>query len=278
MTLEQQLADAIILAFDEVGGDMNDAVRNALYHRNPQSWITQETAKVALVGGAELAVTGLHAFTIPLGMAYLMHKMARIVWGIGTLKGAFILENAHYSDLYQVFTLWGNGGYFDASLLDYLPIQQDLFQHALTPNGYEQVRASLSDTRQDAPAKTTRALLHTATTFANDERAQTQYRTILGIQALTTALETASTRAFTAQELPVPTLIERKVGAKLALRLASQLGAKLPARIIMGFVPIAGMIANAFFNAQTLESIAETAITYYDNVYTIDQFKADNPA
>ena len=48
------------------------------------------------------------AFTIPTGVSYLLHKMGYISWGIGALKGAYIVETEAYSDLRNILALWAN--------------------------------------------------------------------------------------------------------------------------------------------------------------------------
>lgn len=264
-TLEQQIADAIVLAFDELGGDPLEAVRNALYHRNVESWLSQETTKTALVGGAEMAIPGLHALTIPAGIGYLMRKMAVITWGIGALKGAFVVETVQYSDLRNVLTLWGNGSYYNSALLDFIAIDREAYQYALTPEGYDTLRKLSQSQRDDTLSHSWRVLLHLASEFMEDERAQRQFKSLLGKQALASALEAGQARAVLVGDRPERAPIEQRIGAKLALRLAGQLSARVPARMVMGFVPIAGAIVNAFFNAQTLRSVAECAEKYYDN-------------
>ena len=48
MGLEEQIAEAIISAFDELGGDPQNAVSAARNHATIESWMQQETAMVAL--------------------------------------------------------------------------------------------------------------------------------------------------------------------------------------------------------------------------------------
>ena len=63
---------------------------------------------VGLAGGVEMAIPGIHALTIPAGIAFLIHKMAYISWGIGAIKGAYVIETAQHSDLRNILTLWAN--------------------------------------------------------------------------------------------------------------------------------------------------------------------------
>src|SRR5215213_10218230 len=108
MGLQEQIAEAIIAAFDAFGGDPQNAISAARNHATVESWMQQETAMVAVAGGVEMAVPGLHALTIPAGISYMIHKMAYLSWGIGAIKGAYIVETAQNSDLRNILTLWAN--------------------------------------------------------------------------------------------------------------------------------------------------------------------------
>ena len=82
-----------------------------------------------------MVVPGLHAFTIPTGISYLLHKMGYISWGIGALKGAYIVETANYSDLRNILALWANDADFDASIIEHLAISLDSFCWAMSAAG-----------------------------------------------------------------------------------------------------------------------------------------------
>ena len=112
MGIEDNIAEAIVTAMDELAGNPERAVKAAVDCASVPQWIKQETTKLALIGGAEMVVPGLHAFTIPTGVSYLLHKMGYISWGIGTLKGAYVIETEAYSDLRNILALWANEGQF----------------------------------------------------------------------------------------------------------------------------------------------------------------------
>jgi len=67
---------------------------------------------------------------------------------------------------------------------------------------------------------------------------------------------------------PVHKEFTRRLSTGLALRLATQLSMRLPAKLILGFIPVAGVIVNAFFNAQTLMQVSDIAQKYYANAFT----------
>jgi hypothetical protein len=265
MGLQEQVAEAIVIAFDDLGGDPQDAIDAALKHDTVASWRQQETATIAVAGGAEMAIPGFHALTIPAGIAFLIHKMAYLSWGIGAIKGAYVVETAQYSDLRNILTLWANSSYYNAHILDHMAVAMDAFEYVLTEDGYKTLEASLEDVdNKNVVVKTLGVLQNLVYDFGGDERAQLLVQAITGREQMEEMVVSAKgnvphrTTVFT-QEM------ERRISNKLALNLASRISARVPARFVMGFIPIAGPIVNAFFNAQTLLSMAESAEKYYDN-------------
>jgi hypothetical protein len=265
MGLQEQIAEAIVIAFDDLGGDPQSAVNAAVRHDTVNSWLTQETAMVAVAGGVEMAIPGLHALTIPAGIAYMIHKMAYLSWGIGAIKGAYIVETAQNSDLRNILTLWANDNYYNAHILDHMAIGMDSFEYVLGDEGYEKLEAALRGSEADnVVAKSLNLLKTLVLDFGGDERAQNLVR------ALSTNPEIAQMVVSAKDSVPkredaFAKEIERRISTKLALKLAARISARVPARLAMGFIPFAGPIVNAFFNAQTLLSMADSAQKYYDN-------------
>lgn len=267
MGLQEQIAEAIIMAFDELGGNPNAAIEAAKQHDTVASWLQQETTKVAFAGGAEMAIPGLHALTIPAGISYVMHKMAHISWGVGALKNAYIIETPQHSDLRNILTLWANGGYFNAHILDHLALSMSAFEYALTEPGYAKLTQAL-DQRADTEnvVLNTLAILQTAAQdFPADERAQHMVQTITGREHVREMALSAQDHIPSVREGSFERPMSSRISAKLAGRLAAQISMRVPARLVMGFIPLAGPIVNALFNAQTLNSMANSATKYYDH-------------
>lgn len=273
MGLQEQIAEAIIAAFDELGGDPQGAVDAAMRTENVDTWIQQETATVAIAGGAEMIIPGLHALTIPAGITFLMHRMAYISRGIGALKGAYIVETPYYSDMRNVLTVWSNDSYYNANLLDYKAIALDVFLHVLTDEGYLDLMNAIEKTSQqktDTVVTNTLNVLKTlADEFASDERAMRLLRTMTDEDTADRAITAAQNRVAAADGVPVNRPMSRRLSARLAMRLAGQLSARIPAKLVVGFIPLAGALVNAFFNAQTLLSMADAARKYYNNTFTL---------
>ncbi|XWX04183.1 hypothetical protein VZO05_01250 [Aggregatilineales bacterium SYSU G02658] len=272
MSLEQQIADAIVLAFDDLGGNPLDAVRKALYHRKVADFVQDETTKVALAGGAEMAIPGIQVLTIPVGISYLLHKMAVITWGVGALKGAYVIETPRYSDLRNVLSVYANDSLYNGAILTHQPIHRDTFGYALSDTGYQTLLTLTANSdRADIQGRTWRMLRQLSEEYAVDERAYQLYRMVAGAAAADAAQASAAGRYLTDATPPDP--IERRIGGKLALKLAARISARVPARFVMGFVPIAGAIINAFFNAQTLREFASAAEAYYDQLLLPDHIE-----
>ncbi len=266
MALEDTIAEAIIMAMDELAGNPKRAVSAALDCESAEQWIKQETTKLALVGGAEMVVPVLHSFTIPTGISYLLHKMGAISWGIGALKGAYIIETEAYSDLRNILALWANEEHFDPSIIEHLAISLEALRWAVSAEGQAAMPALL-----DAPsAATTRRTYHIlqrlAENFAaGDERGYAIIEAMLGPEAAVELLASAKSNVNHLNcEVMLTRPMGRKVSRRLASRLASRIGTRIPARMIVGFLPVVGALVNAFLNAQTMQSMAAAAEKYYD--------------
>ena len=266
MGLEDTIAEAIIMGMDELAGNPRRAVESAMDCDSAAQWIKQETTKTALIGGAEMVVPGLHAFTIPTGISYLLHKMGYISWGIGALKGAFVIETEAYSDLRNILALWANEGHFDAAVIEHLAISLDTLTWALSADG-QQAMPTLLESNADATTLRTYHIIQrlAENLVAGDERG---YAVISAMRGEAEAAMLLSKGKRHVQHLNCEVMLTRPMGRKisrrLAYKLASRIGTRIPARMIVGFLPVAGAIANAFLNAQTMQSMAEAAEKYYD--------------
>ena len=266
MGLEDTLAEAIIMAMDELAGNPQNAVEAAMDCQSVPQWINQETTKLALVGGAEMVIPGLHALTIPTGISYLLHKMGYIGWGIGALKGAYVIETEAYSDLRNILALWANDTHFNASLIEHLAISVEALGWAMTAEGQKIMPKLLESHRDETALRTFHILQALAENYvAGDERGFLVVESIAGRQAAEEMLiQGKSNVKPLGNEVILTRPLGRKISRRLAGKLASRLGGRIPARFIVGFVPLAGAAVNAFLNAQTLQSMAEAAEKYYD--------------
>ena len=279
MGLEDTLAEAIIMAMDELAGNPQNAVDAAMDCQSVPQWINQETTKLALVGGAEMVIPGLHALTLPTGISYLLHKMGYIGWGIGALKGAYVIETEAYSDLRNILALWANDTHFNASLIEHLAISVEALGWAMTAEGQKIMPKLLESHRDETALRTFHIVQALAENYvAGDERGFLVVESIAGRQTAEEMLTQGKANVKPlGNEVILTRPLGRKISRRLAGRLASRLGARIPARFIVGFVPLAGAVVNAFLNAQTLQSMAEAAEKYYDRRLRREHLEAVNP-
>ena len=266
MGLEDTIAEAIVMAMDELAGNPRRAVKSALDCESPAQWIRQETTKLAVIGGAEMVVPGLHSFTIPTGVSYLLHKMGYISWGIGALKGAFIVETEAYSDLRNILALWANEANFDAKIIEHLAISLEALRWALSEEGQAAMPDLLEAQVDETTLRSYHILQKLAENFvADDERGYAIAEAMLGVEAAADALAEGKEHVNHLNcEVMLTRPLGRKISRRLAYKLASRISARVPAKMIVGFIPIAGAVVNAFLNVQTIQSMAEAAEKYYD--------------
>ena len=266
MGLEDTIAEAIVMGMDELAGNPQRAVSAAVDCQSAAQWIKQETTKLALVGGAEMVVPGLHAFTIPTGVSYLLHKMGYISWGIGALKGAYVIETEAYSDLRNILALWANEGDFDASLLEHLAVSLEALEWALTAEGQAAMPALLKASTDETTLRSYHIMQKLAENLvAGDERGYAMLEAMKGERGAAALLAAGHANvSHLKSEVMLTRPLGRKVSWRLASKLASRIGSRVPARMIVGFLPVAGAVANAFLNVQTIRSMADTAEKYYD--------------
>lgn len=266
MGLQDTIAEAIVMAMDELAGNPQRAVKSALDCESPAQWIRQETTKLAVIGGAEMVVPGLHSFTIPTGVSYLLHKMGYISWGIGALKGAYIVETEAYSDLRNILALWANEANFDAKIIEHLAISLDALRWALSEEGQAAMPDLLVASVDETTLRSYHILQKLAENFvADDERGYAIAEAMLGAEAAADALAAGKEHVNHLNcEVMLTRPLGRKISRRLAYKLASRISARVPAKMIVGFIPIAGAVVNAFLNVQTIKSMAEAAEKYYD--------------
>lgn len=276
MGIEDNIAEAIVTAMDELAGNPERAVKAAVDCASVPQWIKQETTKLALIGGAEMVVPGLHAFTIPTGVSYLLHKMGYISWGIGTLKGAYVIETEAYSDLRNILALWANEGQFDASIIEHLAISLDALSWVLTAEGQAAMPSLLDSSDDTATLRTYHILQKLAENFvAGDDRGFAVVEAMLGAETAAEMLLVGKEKVNHLNcEVMLTRPFGRKVGRRLASRLASRIGTRIPVRMIVGFLPVAGAIANSFMNVQTIQSMAGVAEKYYDRRLRFEHLQA----
>lgn len=294
MGLEERLTDAVALAFENLGGDPVEAVEIARGHRSLAAWTRAQTLQTGLVGGVEVSLPGLHGATLAAGTLYLLRKMARLSWGIGAFKNAYVLELGGLSDIRNILVLWAGQDEDDPAPPDHRAIDLDLLLHVLDTPGRLALYSALEQAEPDTPTAHTLAVLaDICETFDGSEPAQAMVTALAGAERTTSAIQSAQRFAITretqrddsrnpsrpsnAARSAVARTMGRKVSTRVARDVAVQLAARMPVRYLSGFVPVAGAVINATYNASTLTSMARAARAYYDDRLTLGEFQALTP-
>ncbi len=290
MGLEDRLTDAVALAFENLGGDPVETITVARRYSTVDRWITAQTTQTALVGGVEVSLPGLHGATIAAGTLYLLRKMARLSWGIGAFKNAFVLEAGPNSDLRNILILW-SADEDETAEPDHRAIDLDLLLHVLDTPGRLALYAVIENENiEPVILRTLYALCDICERFDGDESARELVELVGGAEVAEQAIAASARFAESQRErLATPRTAQapsnasksvvartmgRKVSTKVARDVAVQLASRLPIRYLSGFIPVAGAVINATFNAQTAKSISRSAVEYYDNRLTLAEFEA----
>ena len=201
--------------------------------------------------------------------------MGYISWGIGALKGAYIIETEAYSDLRNILALWANEGDFDASLLEHLAISLNALEWALSARGQADMPTLLNATTDTTTLRSYHILQKLAENLvAGDERGYAVLEAMRGKEAAAQLLASGSEHVeHHNTEVMLTRPLGRKISWRLASKLASRIGARVPARFIVGFLPVAGAVANALLNVQTIRSMADSAEKYYDRRLRVEHLE-----
>lgn len=276
--LQAQVAQAIISGFEMLGGDPVDAVIAAKKHETVEDWIHQETTMIAIAGGAGMVIPGLGGLTLAAGMAYLLHKLAVICWGIGAHKSAYIVEKPQFLDLLNILTLWV-AGKNNLERVERMAIHLDAFFYAVTDEGYAALEAAIdalnAEASAEAPAPHVANALYALRTladgYASDEQAQRLLAALSDENRAKAALMAARSRENAAPKDsprhtgdPLLNALGGKINQETAMQIAVALLADVPLRLIMGLLPGVGAMLNAMLNAQVMRAVADAASAYYE--------------
>lgn len=298
MGLEDRLTDAVALAFENLGGDPVEAVTTARTHDSLDAWIRAQTLQTGLAGGLEVSLPGLQGATLAAGTLYLLRKMARLSWGIGAFQDAYVLELGGLSDIRNILILWADQDSDTPAPPDHRAIGLDLLLHVLDTPGRLALYDLIDRTEPDTLTAYTLAVLadvcevfdgslaarEMVAALRDEAQASTAHRAAQRFITTQTSHETGieasrrndrkPARPSSAAQGAVARTMGRKVSTRVARDVAMQLAARMPIRYLSGFIPIAGAVINATYNAQTLASMGRAARAYYEDRLTLGEFYA----
>lgn len=228
--LQQTTGEVVIHAFNLLGGNAEGAVSSAKSFSSVNSWTAWQATQAAAVGATAAAIPVAHLVTLPADVAVLMHKMAWCSWGIGGKMGCQVEGEL---DLALILGLWS--GSITKEDVEMMLVGGVVLGGAL----------ATAVTITSSPALAAKIAAMTAqfgTTMLGEK---------LGLGAAAGSLGHVS--GLLAQQLM------QHFAAKIAVKIAKVAAS----RAFLGFVPLIGPIVGGTINAIFVNTIADSAKTYY---------------
>ncbi len=284
MGFQDQLVDFITNQLNDyrLGSSYPKAVDDASKFSSVNDWVNQERNIVAATGAASSILPGLHGATMVADIGLLLHKSARLGWGIGELMEAFPYEDEEMSDLENILSIWGNQSKYDRKNVTYRAVGIDLVYYFATAEGREHAEELLKKAEMEGMLLLFRTLTIAQMMAYSIKDLQTAKITeIVATHAAASATNRAGQTAAKNAAKKSATKIVRKsvikttrkavtkgVSRKVAVHVASRFGSKMGARMITGFIPFVGAGVAAGLNAWTITSMRDAAAAYYSDAIT----------
>lgn len=304
MGLQEQISDFVYERFNQyrLSGVHETAIADAQKAKTLDNWINQERAIGAVAGAAEMAIPGLGGVTMIAGITYLLHKMARLSWGIGTLKGAVPVEREDISDLNNVLAVWSNDSRYGSHLVAFKAISLNLLNEYMNSDSlqdqvdefldeYEETNTTELNDALDKAEQNERIIRNSipllplmASQLVRDDTSSKLLQ-VIGLSAAGSMLTRSAQRyagkkaaqkaiqRSLSKRVAQKTLskgITRKVATKVGIRFA----AKVPGRFAMSWIPIAGAVINGALSVSSLNSMRDASIAYYSEQLTRDDLES----
>jgi hypothetical protein len=236
-------ASLVVRAFDHLAGDPTSAVAAATRYSSAGRWVLAQSTQVGVVGGAAVAIPGLHLAGLAADVVFLMHKLSATCWGIGEIQGCVVLGK---EDFANILALWSGAATLEE--LDRRAISKASFEALVIAGG---------------------GTLAGLTAGAIAARLTGQQLVMLGgrVAGAFLARQTIGKGAGKAGAA-VASQVGGKLGGKLSAKVAAKAGAKLSAKLgakaIAGSLFLVGPAVGAGVNVHFTRQIAKAAIRYYD--------------
>jgi hypothetical protein len=272
---QDQLNEAIINAFDALGGDPDTAVRNAK-GKTFKQWVDAQKGQVAASGAASNLIPGAHVAAMAADMMFLMGKMSYTCWGIGAIKNCKVFGKPDFINIMDIWTgtapkaleyaaiskafyeqmeqltkydeMWDGFENKNLELEDYLVICNEAYRVIKTDEKIRKEFMALSEDKSDWTVK---------------EKAQSGAKNVVLLKVLSTEI----TRKVGTK---IGAKVMSKLGTRLATRVAGKIGTRLAAKATLGFVPVLGAVVGGGLNYFFIEGIAKSAEEYYSTPLKLD--------
>ena len=224
------LVDAVVWAFDELGGDPSRAAEAAFGH-SYNSWVNQQAAYAAGSGAVAMAVPAYHLLALVADLSILMHKMAYCAWGVGTICGC---APAGKEDLQIILALWS--GALSPEELFGVGGGTAIAGGTLTTTMLGTNHAVGKAVSKGMPKAVAKGLPKAVGKGAG-------LATGAAVGAVVKKLPAAAVvTQFSSQ---AASLWAAKLSEKLAAKIAAKIGTKVTANGVAGFIPVVGAAAGA---------------------------------
>lgn len=280
MGFQDQLSDFISNQLNDyrLSKNMEKAVRSASELSSVDVWFKQERNTVAVTGAASSILPGLHGATMVADIGLLLHKSARLGWGIGALMDCVPCEGVVESDLESILNIWGQKSKSKRENIVRRAIALDLVLYLATAEGREHADSLIEKAERDGQLWLFRTLTVAQVMAYSIKDLKTAK--IIEVVATHAATATASRATQTAAKQGVKNTsstmarrtarrkVTRGISRKVATQTAARFGSRIGARALTGFIPILGAGVAAGLNAWTITTMKDAAVTYYGEALT----------
>lgn len=284
MGFQDKLVDFISNQLNDyrLGSAYTKAVDDASKFSSVNGWVNQERNIVAATGAASSILPGLHGATMVADIGLLLHKSARLGWGVGELMDAAPFEDEEMSDLENILSIWSDKSKYNRQNITYRAIGVDVIHYFATAEGREHADSLLEKVEKNGQLLLFRTLTAAQIMAHSIKDLKTAKVTeIVAAHAALSAANRAGQSAAKNAARKSATSMARKgiaksarksvtkgISKKVATKTASRFGTKVGARAIAGFIPFAGAAVAAGLNVWTINSMRDAAVVYYEDAVT----------
>ena len=260
--------DAVISAFEQLGGDARQAVNSASQYTLDE-WVGRQQAQVIAAGTGANLVPGAHALALTADMAFLIHKMAHTSWGIGGIMGCEVFGKPDFVNILDVWT--GRA----VNELDYWAVSTPFYHGVRQIMQNKTYWSPLEWAAIDAvdPYVLCNEIYYL---ISEDAQAFEEFSKVISSMGDLSPSEIANaapqdeailrdltTRAANQVVSKMNTGVVGRLVPALAGQVAAKLVTRLATKAVTGFVPLLGAVVGGGLNYWFIQSIAQSARIYY---------------
>ncbi|PJF38932.1 MAG: hypothetical protein CUN55_15840 [Phototrophicales bacterium] len=284
MGFQDQLVDFISNQLNDyrLGNSYPKAVADASKFSSVSGWVNQERNIVATTGAASSILPGLHGATMVADIGLLLHKSARLGWGVGEILDAVPHESEEMSDLENILAIWGDQSKYDRRNITYRAVGIDVVHYFATEEGRNHADNLVEKAEREGELLLFRTLtVAQLMAYSITDLKIAKITEIVATHAASSTANRAGQGAIKKATQKSASKIARKsaikqskkavtkgISKKVATKTASRFGARIGVRAFAGFIPFVGAAVAAGLNAWTITSMKDAAVAYYEDALT----------